>query len=66
MIVFKYTCQRGCHERLAQPDDVADEDAATLVQVVRGDLHGRGLEIEKFVAEVLGDAKLAQTASCFA
>ena len=63
VVVLEHARQRGGHEGLAQPDDVADEHAAPLVQVMRGDLHGRRLEVEKLVAEVPGNAKLGQAGS---
>ena len=60
VIVLKDARQRGCHERLAQPDHVADDHAAAFVQMVRRDFNGRLLKLEEFVAEIAGDAKLRQ------
>ena len=60
VVVLEHARERGGHEGLAQPDDVADEHAAPLVQMMRGDLHGRRLEVEKLVAEVARNAKLGQ------
>jgi hypothetical protein len=60
VVVLEDARQRRRHERLAQADDVADEHAAALVQVVGGDLHRRLLELEELVAEVAGDAELGQ------
>ena len=58
MIVLEDTGQGGGHQRLAETDHVADEDAAALVQMVGGDLDGLDLELEQLVAEVTRDAEL--------
>ena len=60
VVVLEHPRQRGGHEGLAQADDVADDHAAPPVQVVRGDLHGGGLEVEEPGAEVPGDAEPGQ------
>ena len=60
VVVLEHPRQRGGHEGLAQADDVADDHAAPPVQVVRGDLHGGGLEVEEPVSEVPGNAELRQ------
>ena len=52
--------QRRRHQRLAQADDVADQDAAALVEMVGGDLDRGHLELEQRVAEVRRDAELGQ------
>lgn len=59
MVVLEDPCERRRHERLAEADDIAYEDAAALVEMVGGDLHRRGLEIEEAVSEVLRYAELA-------
>ena len=65
MIVLEHARQGRRHERLAQPDHVADDDATALVEVMRGDLHGGHLEVEEFAAKVLWDAKFRQPGSRF-
>ena len=65
MVVLKYARQGGCHERLAQPDHIADDDAAPSVEVVCGDLHGSRLKVEQFVVEVFWYAKFRQAGSRF-
>ena len=61
MIVLEDAGQGGGHEGFAQADHVADENAAALVEVVGGDLHGLDLELEELVAEVARDAEFGQT-----
>ena len=61
VVILEDARQRRGHERLAEADHVADQDAAALVQVVGGDLDGGLLEFEELVAEVAGDAELGQT-----
>ena len=56
----KDACQGGGHQRLAQADDIADQHAAALVEVVGGDLDRRRLELEQLVAEVARDAELGK------
>ena len=65
MIVLKYARQGSCHERLAQPDHIADDDAAPSIEVVCGDLHGSRLKVEQFVVEVFWYAKFRQASPCF-
>lgn len=52
MVVLENTHKRRCHERLAEADNVSDHHAAALVEMVRGDLDGSGLKLEKSVAEI--------------
>ena len=65
MVVLKYTRQGGCHERLAQPDHIADYDAAPSVEVVCGDLHSSRLKVEQFVVEVFRYPKFCQASPRF-
>ena len=51
VIVLEDLGQCGSHHRLAQTDHVADQHAATLVQVVRGNLDGSNLEVEQRFAK---------------
>ena len=48
----------GGHQGFAESDDIADEDAAALVEVMGGDLDGGGLKVEQGIAEVGGDAEI--------
>lgn len=57
-IVFKDASERGGHERFAQADHVADEDAAAFIEVMGGDLNCLDLKLEKFIAEIARDTKL--------
>ncbi len=60
VIILEDPRERRGHERLAEADHIADDDAAALVEMVRGDLDGGLLELEKRVAEVAGNAELGQ------
>ena len=50
--------QRGGHQRLAQADHVAEHDAAALVEMMRGNLHGGGLVGEQDLLQVAGNTEL--------
>ena len=39
MIVLEDFCQGGSHKRLAEADDVANQDAAALIKMMRRDLY---------------------------
>lgn len=65
MIVLEHPRHRSGHERLAQPYNVANHDAAPPVKVMRSDLDGSRLELEELVAEIPWYAKFGQTGSCF-
>ena len=60
MVILKDASQRRSHEGLAQPDDIPDEDAIPLVQMVGRDLDGRSLEIEEAVPKHLWDLELRE------
>ena len=63
VIVLEDAGEGGCHERLSEPHDIADDDAAAAVQVMRRDLHGRRLEIKEPAAEISGNAEFGQAGS---
>ena len=65
VVVLEDARHGGRHQRLAQADHVADQHAAALVQVVRGDLHGGRLEVEQPVAELARNAELGQAGARF-
>ena len=46
-IVLKYFCESRCRDCFSQADDIADHYSASLMQVVRCDLNGVGLEIQQ-------------------
>ena len=46
LVILKDACQRCRHQRFAQADYIADERAATLVEMVRGNFDRRCLELE--------------------
>ena len=60
VVVLENRGQRRRHQRLAEADHVADQNAAALVQVMGGDLDRGDLELEELVAEVAGNAELGQ------
>ena len=60
VVVFENAREGRGHQRLAQPDDVADQHAVALVDVVCGDAHGRFLELEEAVLELARDAEFRQ------
>ena len=65
MIVLEHARQGSGHEGFAQPDHVADDDAAPFVQMMRGDFYGGRLKVKEFVAEVFGDTKFGQPGAGF-
>ena len=60
LVVLKDAGEGGGHECFAETDDIADEDAAALVEVMGGDLDGGRLEFEEGIAEIGGDAKFGE------
>ncbi len=50
--------ERRGHQGLPQADHVSEEDAAAFVDMMGRDFHGRDLEVEEPVAEVLWDGVL--------
>ncbi len=51
------------HERLAQPDDIPDENAVSLVDVVGGDADGSLLELKEAVFELARDVEFREPGS---
>ena len=60
IVVFEDLGQRRGHHRLAQAHHVADQHATALVEVVRGDLDGGGLEVEQRAVEDRGNAEFRE------
>ena len=60
MVVLKNFGQRRGHERFAQADDIADENAVALVEMVRGNFYGGDLIIKQAIPEFRRDAKFRQ------
>ena len=60
LVVLEDARDGGGHERLAEADHVADQHATALVEVARGDLHGRLLVGQQAIAEHRGDAELVE------
>ena len=58
--VLKDASYGGGHQGFAESDNIADEDAAALVEVVGCDLDGGGLEVKQGIAEVGGDAEFGE------
>ena len=65
VIVFEDASHGRRHQRLAEADDIADEHAAPLVEVVRGDLDRGDLELEQLVVKVARQAELRQAGAGF-
>ena len=63
LVVLEDARDGGGHQRLAEADDVADEHAAALVEVARGDLHGRLLVGQQAIAEHGGNAEFVEPRS---
>ena len=61
MIVLVHTSQGGGHECLAEPYNIANHDAATLVQMMRRDLYGGRLEIEELVTKIFWGCEIQST-----
>ena len=53
--------QRGGHQRLAQPDDVADDHAPLAVELAGGDLHRPLLKLEQHTLELRRNPHIADT-----
>lgn len=64
MVIFEDAGKSGRNQSLAQSDDVTNENASTLVQMVSGNLDGSDLEIKEPVAEIARYAEFAQPRSC--
>ena len=61
MVVLKNFRQRRGHERFAQADDIADEHAVALVEMVRGNFDGGDLVIKQAISEFRRDTKFRQS-----
>ena len=57
VVVLKDACESRGHQGLAKPDDIADQHAAALVEVVRGNLDCCRLIIKEHILEILRYAK---------
>ena len=66
VIIFEDLRQGCCHQCFAQADDIADQHAAALVQMMRGDLDGgRSGKSNRLVAKLSRNAELGQTGTRF-
>ena len=65
VVILEDAGQGARHQCLAQPDHVADQHAIPLVQVMRGDLHRRLLELKQPIPKILGNLKLRETGARF-
>ena len=65
VVVLEDTCYRGGHEGLAKANHIANEHAAALVEVMRGNFDRSNLKVEELVAEVVWQAKLTDSSACF-
>ena len=65
VVVLEDAGDSGGHQGLAQPHYVPDEHAAALVQMVRGNLDRRRLELEQPIAEVSWNPELGQAGAGF-
>jgi len=55
VVVFLYACESGSDEGFSESDDIADEYAAAVVEVMCGDFDSGGLEFKEVVLKVAGD-----------
>ncbi len=55
--VLEHAGKRGRHEGFAQADNIADDYAAALLKVARGNFYSGGLKVEKCVSEIRRDGK---------
>ncbi len=61
--VLENAGQAGRNQRLAQADNVADEDAAPLVEMVGGDFDRCFLELKELAAKITRDLELGEARS---
>src|SRR5215210_2889305 len=64
VIVLEDARERRRHQSLAESDDIADEYAASLIQVMRRNFYRCRLKGKEPVAKIAWDAKLRQSVKC--
>src|ERR1019366_6624753 len=64
IVILHNACKGGCHQCLAQTDHVADNDASTLVQMVRGNFDCGSLVVEETFLKDARNTKIGQASAC--
>ena len=58
--ILKHASQRRGHERFAEADDIAKDDAAALFQMPRRDANGRRLKVKQDTTHIRRDGELVK------